>query len=384
MCQGESVYESRNPASVQIRELIRQGVDDGQLSDQQIIDGIVTRYNGEELLVPTSSGVEALAWALPAAAFVVGVAGSDRRVPPLARVGAQRLGDPTDEDYALVAAALEHERRSTMNPDQLAELEEERTFLLRSLVDLEREHAVGDVDDVDYHELKEGYTVRAAATLRAIDDGRSTLPAKPAAELEAARIGRGWAGRVPCCVDLVGAGGVVGGAHAGPGDHRSRPALGTAAADGAGAGAPVPVARRGEPRSTPRCWTSDPDNVEALTYRGWTLALDAVQRGGASSSDASDASAERRRSSTELREAVDSLRQATDLDPTYPDPKCFLGIVNFRILRQAGGRPTVGRGLPRRQPAGRHPRSRARHERRDRRRTRQATGNDGAVTRRSR
>ena len=67
VCQGESVYESRNSASVQIRELIRQGVEEGQLSDQQIIDGIVTRYNGEELLVPTSSGVEALAWALPAA-----------------------------------------------------------------------------------------------------------------------------------------------------------------------------------------------------------------------------------------------------------------------------------------------------------------------------
>ena len=56
-----------------------------------------------------------------------------------------------------------------MNPDPLAELAEERTFLLRSLVDLEREHAVGDVDDVDYHELKEGYTVRAGAALRAID-----------------------------------------------------------------------------------------------------------------------------------------------------------------------------------------------------------------------
>src|SRR5262245_50649919 len=65
-----------------------------------------------------------------------------------------------------------------MNPDQLAELEEERKFLLRSLVDLEREHAVGDVDDVDYRELREGYTVRAAATLRAIDDGKSTLPRK--------------------------------------------------------------------------------------------------------------------------------------------------------------------------------------------------------------
>lgn len=109
VCQGESVYESRNAASVQIRELIRQGVDEGQLSDQQIIDFIVTHYNGEELLVPTSSGVEALAWALPAAAFVAGVAGlavAFRRW----HASAQQLGDPTDADYALVAAALEHER----------------------------------------------------------------------------------------------------------------------------------------------------------------------------------------------------------------------------------------------------------------------------------
>jgi cytochrome c-type biogenesis protein CcmH len=109
VCQGESVYESRNSASVQIRELVRQSVEQGQLSDQQIIDDIVTRYNGEELLVPTSSGVEALAWALPAAAFVAGVTGlilAFRRW----RASAQMLGDPTEEDYALVAAALDRER----------------------------------------------------------------------------------------------------------------------------------------------------------------------------------------------------------------------------------------------------------------------------------
>ena len=108
VCQGESVYESRNAASVQIRELIRQGVEQGQLSDQQIIDGIVTRYNGEELLVPTSSGVEALAWALPATAFVIGVAGltiAFRRW----RESSRRLGTASDDDYALVAAALERE-----------------------------------------------------------------------------------------------------------------------------------------------------------------------------------------------------------------------------------------------------------------------------------
>ena len=35
---------------------------------------------------------------------------------------------------------------TTMNPDRLAELEEEQRFLLRSLSDLEREYEAGDVD----------------------------------------------------------------------------------------------------------------------------------------------------------------------------------------------------------------------------------------------
>lgn len=105
VCDGESVYESRNTGSVQIREFIRQSVEGGQLQDQQIIDTIVANYNGEELLVPTASGVEALAWALPAAAFVLGTAGlvlAFRRW----QASARRLGHATDEDYALVERAL--------------------------------------------------------------------------------------------------------------------------------------------------------------------------------------------------------------------------------------------------------------------------------------
>jgi cytochrome c-type biogenesis protein CcmH len=105
ICDGESVYESQNSASSQIRELIRQGVDEGVLSDQQIVDGIVTAYNGEELLVPTATGIEALAWALPATAFVVGVAGltiAFRRWQATSR----RLGTATADDYELVGQAL--------------------------------------------------------------------------------------------------------------------------------------------------------------------------------------------------------------------------------------------------------------------------------------
>ena len=56
-----------------------------------------------------------------------------------------------------------------MNPDRLAELEEERRFLLGSLVDLEREREAGDVEDADYEALRDGYTARAATVLRNIE-----------------------------------------------------------------------------------------------------------------------------------------------------------------------------------------------------------------------
>ncbi len=63
--------------------------------------------------------------------------------------------------------------------DRLAELEEERRYLLRSLKDLEREREAGDVDEDDYRTLKDGYTVRAASVLRQIDDGRRALGPPP-------------------------------------------------------------------------------------------------------------------------------------------------------------------------------------------------------------
>jgi cytochrome c-type biogenesis protein CcmH len=105
VCQGESVYESRNPASTQIREAIKQGVADGDRSDEEIIQEITVAYEGEELLVPTATGVEALAWALPAAAFVLGVVGlaiAFRRW----RANTTTLGEATDDDYELVARAM--------------------------------------------------------------------------------------------------------------------------------------------------------------------------------------------------------------------------------------------------------------------------------------
>ncbi|MEY2959908.1 MAG: cytochrome c biosis protein CcmH [Actinomycetota bacterium] len=105
VCQGESVYESRHPTSENIKDAIQDRVTEGVLSDDEVIASIVSSRGGRELLVPTANGVEALAWALPATAFVVGVAGlalAFRRW----RVNSAALGPATDDDVAIVARAL--------------------------------------------------------------------------------------------------------------------------------------------------------------------------------------------------------------------------------------------------------------------------------------
>lgn len=48
-------------------------------------------------------------------------------------------------------------------------LQREREFLLRSIDDLESEHSAGNIDDESYEVLRDDYTARAAAVLRAID-----------------------------------------------------------------------------------------------------------------------------------------------------------------------------------------------------------------------
>jgi cytochrome c-type biogenesis protein CcmH len=118
VCQGESVYESRNSASVQIRELIRQKVTEGSLTDQQIVDGIVDGpFEGVALLVPRSSGVDALAWVLPATAFVIGLVGLTFAFRRWQR-GARTLGAATAADYALVEAAVAADRGSGTDGEQ--------------------------------------------------------------------------------------------------------------------------------------------------------------------------------------------------------------------------------------------------------------------------
>jgi cytochrome c-type biogenesis protein CcmH len=109
VCDGESVFASRNFASEAIRTEIRRLVNDGTASDDEILGFIENRYGGEVLLVPRASGLDALVWALPVTALVcalVGLAVTFRRW----RSEARAAGDPTDADRELVAAALTRER----------------------------------------------------------------------------------------------------------------------------------------------------------------------------------------------------------------------------------------------------------------------------------
>lgn len=208
-----------------------------------------------------------------------------------------------------------------MNPDRLAALEEERRFLLRSLADLEREREAGDVDDVDYLELKDGYTVRAAAVLRSIDEGRAALPQRSPAN---------WPRRVGTGALLALLVGVVWWALSASSAQRL-PGQELSGLDPRDQRQVVLVQARTIQAQQPavaaalyqQVLDDDPDNVEALTYRGWTLALTMI---GETDSELITST---------LRESVELLSAATGVDPTYPDPYCFLGIVQGRFLGES-------------------------------------------------
>lgn len=66
-----------------------------------------------------------------------------------------------------------------------------------------------------------------------------------------------------------------------------------------------------------RVLETDPDNVEALTYRAWLVMLSARQFDEALRAQA-------------FASTVTALSRAIQLEPEYPDAMCFLGIVVYR------------------------------------------------------
>jgi cytochrome c-type biogenesis protein CcmH len=103
-CEGETVAESRTGASQSIRVVIRELVDEGTASDEQILSYLETNYGQRILLVPRATGFDALVWALPVAGLVCALAALTATFLRWRREAAAH--DPTDADRALVDAAL--------------------------------------------------------------------------------------------------------------------------------------------------------------------------------------------------------------------------------------------------------------------------------------
>lgn len=206
-------------------------------------------------------------------------------------------------------------RRRELDPDALAELEEERDFLLRSIEDLDREHAAGDVDDADHRALRDDYTARAAAVIHAIDGRRSAM----AAARRSTSAGR-LVGSVLAVVLVAGLAGWAVARAAGDRSQGDQITGGVVMSLGQQLTACLQLSNTSSDQvEVLQCYdgilADHPASVEALTYRGWYLLrtdLDGMAL---------------------FPYAWPSLEEAVALDPAYSDARVFRAIALNRLCR---------------------------------------------------
>lgn len=204
--------------------------------------------------------------------------------------------------------------RNRFDPDRVAVLDDELTFALRSLDDLEQEHAAGHLSDEQFERLRADYTVRAAEAVRSQrrEVGRRTTAAPRsrrnrtavagavvlAAALVLVAVGHGSKPRAPGQTitgnNAAATSPSIGGQDARAHDAKAEDLL--TGGDLAGA-----------LREYLAAISIDRRDTEALTYAGWISFL-----GG------------------EPTKALPFLDAAVASDPRYPDAHAFRGIVLFR------------------------------------------------------
>ncbi|MEY5153005.1 MAG: hypothetical protein RLZZ551_1554 [Actinomycetota bacterium] len=195
---------------------------------------------------------------------------------------------------------------------------EDRDFLFSSLEDLEREYAAGDLGDADYEALKSSYVKRLADVLRGteiIEDIAENANIVPTRNRK--KIVLSIAVVLFVAVGL----GVLVARQSGqrlPGQTLS----GGTPNSTAGLLAQARQLNFSDPIAAIKIYSevlkTRPDEVEALTYRSWLLALTARE----ASDDIRTAA---------VQAAIVGLGRATLIDPDYPDAHCFLGIVSYRF-----------------------------------------------------
>ncbi len=72
VCPGESIDQSQNSLSIQMRSIVRDKLGEGW-TDRQIKDFLVERYGPSVLMEPPTSGFNLAAWVVPPVAFALAV-----------------------------------------------------------------------------------------------------------------------------------------------------------------------------------------------------------------------------------------------------------------------------------------------------------------------
>lgn len=117
VCQNESVADSSAAIAEQMRLVIRQQLQSGK-SEQQVLQYFAVHYGNQILLTPPQQGFNLLAWLMPVAMLLIGLAlvsfvardwraqGRMQPVKENGRANEEPLADPELEDYR---AQLEQE-----------------------------------------------------------------------------------------------------------------------------------------------------------------------------------------------------------------------------------------------------------------------------------
>lgn len=217
---------------------------------------------------------------------------------------------------------------SSVSTDGLAnssELEAERDFLLTALRDMETEHADGRLTDDEYTALRDQQTHRAAEVLRALEanaravrdpaeaGGGRLRTSRPPVDVRPKRML--WIAGIVAFVLLA-----AGLAWTAMGDRLSGDsATGTISGDTNTLLAKASqLTSDGKAADAVKVYDQvlarDPNNLQALAYRGWLVRLAGLPAQG-----------------------LTSIDRAIQLDPTYPDAHFFRGFILLRDRNDPNG-----------------------------------------------
>lgn len=189
-------------------------------------------------------------------------------------------------------------------------MSEDVAFLQRSLDDLDREFAAGDLAEADYRELRARYEARLA---------QGELPPPPPRS-------KRWMAWTALVVAVALGSGLLVARTAGerlPGQPGAGNITPTGASDDL-AEARAHIGRGNAVEAIKvydRIIAVDPRNAEALTYRGWLVALAGRSAGDAGLVD----------------KGLEFVDRAIEADPRYPDARVFKGLILYQDKNDPAG-----------------------------------------------